>query len=58
MGGVGVEAVTDTGSSVVSRADGEITELDIALAGTGNITVFNYEPGGGTSNAKVLTVTP
>ena len=29
VGGVGLESVTDTGSSVVSRGDGEITELDI-----------------------------
>ena len=30
IGGVGLEAVTSSGSTVVSRGDGEITELDIS----------------------------
>jgi len=32
IGGVGLEAVTDSGSAVVSRGDGEITDLDIEKA--------------------------
>lgn len=32
IGGVGLEAVTDSGSAVVSRGDGEITELDLEKA--------------------------
>jgi cell division protein FtsA len=32
IGGIGLEAVTDSGSAVISRADGEITELDIEKA--------------------------
>ncbi|MDO8492649.1 MAG: cell division protein FtsA [bacterium] len=32
VGGVGLEAITDSGSAVVSRGDGEITELDVEKA--------------------------
>jgi large repetitive protein len=35
-----------------------ITAADVASAGTFNITVVNAAPGGGTSNAQVLTVNP
>jgi len=35
-----------------------ISAADIATAGTPNITVFSPAPGGGTSNALTLTVTP
>lgn len=35
IGGVSLEAITDSGSAVVSRGDNEITELDIEKAQTG-----------------------
>jgi hypothetical protein len=35
-----------------------ITTADVANAGTFNITVVNAAPGGGTSNAQILTVNP
>jgi parallel beta-helix repeat protein len=34
----------------------EITAADIATAGTASVTVFNPDPGGGTSNAKTFTI--
>jgi hypothetical protein len=35
-----------------------IPAIDVATAGTTNVTVFNPAPGGGVSNALVFTITP
>jgi hypothetical protein len=35
----------------------DITSADVASAGTATVTVFNPEPGGGTSNGQTFTIT-
>jgi hypothetical protein len=39
-----------------TRLTATILASDIALAGTAQVTVFNPAPGGGTSNARTLTI--
>jgi parallel beta-helix repeat protein len=41
-----------------TRLTAALTATDLAQAGTGQITVFNPAPGGGTSNALTFTVQP
>ncbi|MFN7928978.1 MAG: BACON domain-containing carbohydrate-binding protein [Blastocatellia bacterium] len=40
-----------------TQLSASITAADVAAAGTGNVTVFNAAPGGGTSSALSLTIT-
>ena len=39
-----------------TRLSATIAAADIATAGTASVTVFNPEPGGGTSNSKLFTI--
>lgn len=55
VGGVGLEAVTDSGSAVVSRGDGEITELDVEKA---QESARHALPQAATVNRKILHAIP